>query len=199
MSSGKKSGKKRSESRLMPDEETSDTRGFETQREAAVITAIQGEGPLLGVPFIAIAAPILGGHIDSEVLDLSPQGRWVDAEFRSGGLATSPVTAEGVGDVKNFDRSQGRPGADFQSRQTGALEDLLWEVPKLDETAPAEHERVFDGVFKLSGVAGEIASHEHIQDLVRDPSDVLVLNPVEPRDEMVDQQRDVLSAVAEGW
>ena len=66
-------------------------------------TSILGMRPLLGVPPLSMAAPIAGRHIDSEVPDLSSQGRRVDAELFCGVLATSLVTAEGVGDVVSFD------------------------------------------------------------------------------------------------
>ena len=79
-------------------------------------------------------------------------------------------------------------------RQTGTLEDLLRQVAKLNETAPAENEGVLDGVLELPGVAGKITSHEHVHDLVRDPGHILVLNPVESRDEVLDEKRNVLSS-----
>ena len=92
---------------------------------------------------------------------------------------------------------QGHSRAHFHRRQTRTLEDLLRQVAEFDETAPAEHEGVLDDVLELPGVAGKVRPHEHVHDLARNARHVLVLDLVESRNEVLDEERDVLSAVAQ--
>ena len=190
------SGQEGSESRPMPEQEESDTHRFDLRGEANANPAIQGRESRLGNSFLPVTAPIPFRHVDPQILDFPTQGRWMDAELCRCRLATSLVAAKGVGDMEGFYRSQSRPGAHLHRWQSRAFENLLGQMPKLDETAPAEHEGVFNGVFQLSGVAWEFPSHEHAQNLVRDPGDILVLDSIESRDEVVDQQRNVFSSVA---
>src|ERR1035438_6116953 len=68
---------------------------------------------------------------------------------------------------------------------------------QLNHPAPAQHEGVLDNILQLPHVAGEVMFHEPGQHWVGNAGNIFALEPVEPRDEMVNQQRDVLPPVSQ--
>jgi hypothetical protein len=73
------------------------------------------------------------------------------------------------------------------------------EMSQLDKPSSAEHERVFDGVFQFANVARIIVFHQSREHILRHADDVLSLEPVELRHEVLDQERDVFSALLQVW
>ena len=74
----------------------------------------------------------------------------------------------------------------------------LGQVLRLDVAALTEDEGVLDDVLQFADVAGEIMAHERGQGLVRYADDVLALLGAVFADKMLDEQGDVLLALAQG-
>ena len=70
-------------------------------------------------------------------------------------------------------------------------------MAELEAIPVAQDEGVLDDVLELAHVAGEVVRHQEAEDLGVNAGDVLPLEAVEPGDEVLDEQRDVLAPLAQ--
>jgi len=66
-----------------------------------------------------------------------------------------------------------------------------------DPHAPTEHESVLNDVLQLTDIPGVIVLHQNCQNPVGDSRDVFALQAIELRDEVLDEERDVIAPIAE--
>ena len=143
------------------------------------------------------ASTILLWQIQPQPLQLSPQRRLVNSEFRRRGRPVPIVPFERIVEKPCFDLSQcetldGRP-AFFHARR-----EVIGEMFHLNHIAPAQYEPVLDYVFKFPHVTREIVIHEYLDDPGRDTRYVPSLQRVQPPDEMINKQGNILLALHEG-
>ncbi len=156
------------------------------------------EKPCLRRSSIGAVATIELRNFDPEVPDLAEKGARMNAELLRRRLAAAPVPVQRIGNVAHLQGAQGRTGAagDFDTSVPACQ--LGREMFELDDAAPAKNEAMLDDVLELAGVAREVVVHQQPQDIVRNRSDVLFLQPVEAVDKVVDQERNVLPPVRAG-
>ena len=153
-------------------------------------------GELQNDMLFALSVPtVLFGDLEFQGLDLSEQGARVYTQFPGCGGPVAPMSPEGVGDMDRLqflqrDARLANPGSTrFLFSKSGR------EVSHLNQTAPAEDERMFDDVLQLADIAWIIMLHQDGHDLFGNAGNGFVLQAVELGDEVRHEEGDVLSPI----
>ena len=101
-----------------------------------------------------------------------------------------PGCAAGLEDGRFFDILQGHAGRQVDVIAVG--DEVLRKVLEPNEVVPAEDERMLDRVFQLAHVARPVVEHDGGYRLPGDARHAASFLMVEPLDEMIHQQGDVL-------
>ena len=138
--------------------------------------------------------------LDPQGFELAKQRALVQAKLAGGGQAVESVSLQGRPNGLRF-RGTGLRGNGVPCRRVhrGWLAgEFGRQMSPLNLSRATKHEGPLDDVLQLPHVAGIIVGHEQRHDIRRDASDRLALPPVEPGDEVLHQQRNILLALAEG-
>lgn len=129
--------------------------------------------------------------------EFTKKGTGIDSEFPGGGGAVSAVAAEGVLDEEGLhflERGPRKPGGSL-----GMVPDEVGgQVAGFDQAAADEDKGVLDDILQFPDVARIVVLHEDLEGGFGAAGDILVLAAIELGDEVLDQERDILAAVAEG-
>ena len=129
-----------------------------------------------------------------EALDFAVERADVDAQVSGGVLAISFAALKRFGDQKPLHGLEAHRLV-FVPAGGGGRAQFRRQVIQLDHAAPAEDERLLDDVLQFTDISRIVMFHEPCHDFIGNARDVLALQVVELRDQVVDQQGNVFAAL----
>ena len=144
------------------------------------------------------AAPRLApGEGEAEGADLAEQRALVDPEGPGRGQAVEAVPTERLGDERGLGRTRRVADGRRPGPRSPSGEEVGRQVGELQPVPLAQDEGVLEDVLELPHVAGEVVRHQQAEDFGVDAADRLPLDAIEPGDEVIHEQRDVLPPLAQ--
>ncbi len=122
------------------------------------------------------------GEFDTETLDFSPEGCFVNPQLLCCGYPVPVVPSQGIDNKLGFKLTQCYRRGDLGL----GWEEVVWKMLRIDETAPTKDKRVLYSVFQFPYIAREIVSHQDVKHLRGNPSDVFAAEAIEPGNEVID-------------
>lgn len=144
-----------------------------------------------------LGAAVSGWKLESQGVNLSIQRSLVHSQSGSGLAAVEMGLFEGLPDDAAFQAFQGVVALEVQPRWGRGGSHCVGKVIHCEVWPRGHDEGVFDDVLEFSDVAWEVVVEEELHKVRAGSSDVLFVEMIEALKEVVDEERDVHSAISQ--
>ena len=147
----------------------------------------------------SLSAPSLSaipfGNLNPQRLDLSEQGARVDAQLLGSHGTIPSMPTKRLFNEYFLHGFEARTAQSAENPLAGVVPEILRQMLQLNQAILAEYEGMFDDVLEFSNIARIVVFHENDECFFSKAGHLFVLQPVVSVDEMVYEERDILSTL----